>query len=51
MGFGQSLAPRYKATRSGDIVDSPADTGLAQEVIGYGPGIIFEAGLARVIEW
>lgn len=49
--LGKDIAPCYKAARSGDIVHSLADIGLAQEVIGYRPSIMFEEGLARAIEW
>ena len=43
--------PIYIAPRSGDILHSQADIGLAREFLGYSPTIHFEEGLKRTVEW
>jgi nucleoside-diphosphate-sugar epimerase len=42
---------KYAASREGDIRDSQADIGLAQEMLGYHPRFGFEEGLKRTWEW
>jgi UDP-glucose 4-epimerase len=43
--------PAYAEARSGDIRDSLADIGLAQELLGYEPQVDFREGLRRTVEW
>ncbi len=42
---------KYATPRDGDIRDSQADIGLAQEALGYHPRFGFEEGLKRTWEW
>jgi len=48
---GRPAAAKYASPREGDIRDSQADIGLAQEVLGYHPRFGFEEGLNRTWEW
>lgn len=48
---GRHAHAKYAAPREGDIRDSQADIGLAQEALGYRPSIAFEEGLKRTWEW
>ena len=48
---GRPAHAKYAAPREGDIRDSQADIGLAQEVLGYHPRFGFEEGLKRTWEW
>ena len=48
---GRPARAKYAAPREGDIRDSQADIGLAQEVLGYRLRFGFEEGLKRTWEW
>ncbi len=48
---GRPAGAKYAAPREGDIRDSQADIGLAQEALGYRPRFGFEEGLKRTWEW
>ena len=48
---GYDGLPAYAAPRAGDIRDSLAGIGLAQEVLGYEPIVDFREGLKRTVEW
>lgn len=48
---GRSIERRYDSARTGDIRDSQADIGRAQQILGYKPRIGFEDGLKRTWEW
>lgn len=48
---GRPAHAKYAAPREGDIRDSQADIGLAQNVLGYRPRFGFEEGLKRTWEW
>jgi UDP-glucose 4-epimerase len=48
---GQLARPKYAPAREGDIRDSQADIGLAQDVLGYRPAIGFEEGLKNTWDW
>jgi nucleoside-diphosphate-sugar epimerase len=48
---GRPAVAKYASAREGDIRDSQADIGLAQEVLGYSPRIGFEEGLKNTWEW
>lgn len=41
----------YAPARHGDVRDSLADISAAREAFGYSPGIDFEEGLRRTVEW
>lgn len=48
---GRPARAKYAAPREGDIRDSQADIGLAQEVLGYHPRFGFEEGLKKTWRW
>ena len=48
---GYSGKPTYVDGRAGDIRDSLADIGLAEELLGYKPIVDFREGLSRTVEW
>ena len=39
------------APRPGDVKDSQADISKARRLLGYGPSVSFEEGLARTVAW
>jgi nucleoside-diphosphate-sugar epimerase len=41
----------YAPERAGDIKHSLADIELAQELLGYAPGVSFREGLQRTVDW
>jgi len=43
--------PIYAEERAGDIRDSLADIGLAEELLGYKPLVDFREGLSRTVDW
>jgi nucleoside-diphosphate-sugar epimerase len=43
--------PIYSAPRPGDVKDSQADISKARRLLGYGPSVSFEEGLARTVAW
>ena len=49
--LGTSLTPVHEAAREGDVRDSQADIGKAQRLLGYSPGVRFEEGLRRTVDW
>jgi UDP-glucose 4-epimerase len=48
---GYSGKPSYAEERAGDIRDSLADIGLAEELLGYKPLVDFREGLSRTVDW
>jgi nucleoside-diphosphate-sugar epimerase len=48
---GRRIDVKYQAARSGDILHSQADIGLARRILGYEPRVDFEEGLRRTWEW
>ena len=48
---GYSGEPAYAEGRAGDIRDSLADIGLAEDLLGYRPIVDFREGLRRTVEW
>ncbi len=48
---GQQLQPRFEAARAGDVRSSLADISLAEKVLGYRPGVGWEEGLRRTLEF
>jgi UDP-glucose 4-epimerase len=49
--IGHSIDPVFGPPRTGDIVHSLADIGLARERLGYEVGIRFAEGIARTVDW
>jgi len=48
---GRPVRAEYAAPRTGDILHSQADIGLARRLLGYQPRVGFEEGLKRTWEW
>jgi nucleoside-diphosphate-sugar epimerase len=48
---GRPARAKYESAREGDIRDSQADIGLAQEALGYHPRFEFEEGLKSTWDW
>jgi nucleoside-diphosphate-sugar epimerase len=48
---GATVEPIYETPRVGDVKDSQADISKARRVLGYQPGVSFEDGLAKTVEW
>ena len=49
--LGSNLDPVYAEARAGDVRDSLADIAVARQLLGYEPGISFEEGLRRTVDW
>src|SRR5262249_9822783 len=49
--LGTAAVPRFADPRAGDIRHSRADIRRAREQLGYAPGVPFEEGLRRTLEW
>jgi UDP-N-acetylglucosamine/UDP-N-acetyl-alpha-D-glucosaminouronate 4-epimerase len=49
--FGRQVTPRYDAPRAGDARHSHADISLARRLLGYEPGVRFEEGLMKTVDW
>jgi nucleoside-diphosphate-sugar epimerase len=43
--------PVHAPPRAGEVRDSWCDIGAAREVLGYEPGVAFDEGLRRTIDW
>src|SRR5688500_11434916 len=48
---GAKVEPIYAETRAGDVRDSQADIQKARRLLGYEPGVSFEQGLEKTVEW
>jgi UDP-glucose 4-epimerase len=48
--LGKPVEKRYEPPRPGDVRDSWADVGAAEQVLGYRPSVDLEEGLRRTIE-
>jgi UDP-glucose 4-epimerase len=48
---GEHPAPVHAPPRAGEVRDSWSDIGAAREMLGYDPGVAFDEGLRRTIEW
>jgi len=48
---GQNLQPKFEPRRAGDILHSLADISAARECLGYEPGVSWEEGLRRTLEF
>ena len=49
--LGTDLDPIHDDPRPGDVRHSHADVSKAAELLGYEPGVGFEAGLARTVDY
>jgi len=49
--IGGTMEPEYLPERAGDVRDSQADIGKAQQILGYAPVITFQEGLRRTVDW
>jgi UDP-glucose 4-epimerase len=49
--LGTSLAPIHQPERVGDVKHSMADIGLAKELLGYRPSVLFAEGIEKTIAW
>jgi len=49
--LGSDIRAVYQDERPGDVKHSLADVSLAAESIGYEPGVFFEEGLRKAIDW
>jgi len=49
--IGANVEPEYLVERAGDVRDSQADIGKAQQILGYHPVVTFEEGLRRTVDW
>ncbi len=49
LGFQQ--APLYGPVRAGDVRESLADISAARQHLGYQPGVGFQEGLRKTIDW
>ena len=49
--FARQVTPRYDAPRAGDVRHSHADISLARKLLSYEPGVRFEEGLLKTVEW
>jgi len=49
--LGTGIRPRFEPARPGDVRASRADISLARQLLGYAPGIDFQDGLRRSIDY
>ena len=49
--FDRQVTPRYGTVRAGDVQHSHADISLARKLLGYEPGVRFEEGLRKTVDW
>jgi UDP-glucose 4-epimerase len=49
--IGKPVDARYEAARAGDVRDSLADLGRAEDLLGYRPEVTLRDGLARTVEY
>ena len=49
--LGKKIEPVHKPARAGDVRDSQTDSTRARELLGWKPGVTFEEGLKRTVEW
>ena len=48
---GSTVAPVYASPRAGDVRDSQADIGKAEQLLGYRPLVDLQEGLKKTLEW
>lgn len=49
--MGSNVTPVHVPERAGDIKDSQADSTRARKLLGWKPGVEFDEGLRRTVEW
>lgn len=49
--LGTNIQPQYKDARPGDVKHSFAGIDAIQDALGYHPGISFNEGLGKTVEW
>ena len=49
--LGVQVTPQHDPPRVGDFMQSTADITVARTILGYEPGVNFEEGLRRTVEW
>ncbi len=49
--FGADAAKKYGPARPGEQVTSALDSSLAKQVLGWQPGVEFEHGVKKVVQW
>jgi len=49
--IGGRVDPVYVPARAGDVRDSQADISKARRLLGYEPGVGFEEGLRKTVDW
>ena len=49
--LGPLPEPVYQPSRVGDVRHSQADIGRAENLLDYRPGVDFDEGLRRTVEW
>jgi nucleoside-diphosphate-sugar epimerase len=48
---GKNIAPKFEAARPGDVRDSQADIAKAGKLLGWKPGLRFQAGIEKAVAW
>ncbi|HET9178360.1 MAG TPA: SDR family oxidoreductase [Terriglobia bacterium] len=49
--FDRQVTPHYGPVRAGDVQHSHADISLARQLLSYEPGVRFEEGLRKTVDW
>jgi nucleoside-diphosphate-sugar epimerase len=49
--MNKNIQPEFLSVRPGDVFKTLADISQAEEILGYQPGIDFQKGLERTVEW
>ncbi len=49
--LGKKIQPKYDSPRAGDVKHSFADISRISRHMGYQPGVLFEEGLKRTVDW
>ncbi|TVR77907.1 MAG: SDR family oxidoreductase [Chitinophagaceae bacterium] len=49
--LGKNNKPSYRESRKGDVKDSLADITKAEKILGYSPGVRFEEGIKKTIDF
>jgi nucleoside-diphosphate-sugar epimerase len=48
---GKKISPKFEAARAGDVRDSQADIAKAGKLLGWTPGLSFQAGIEKAVAW
>jgi len=49
--LGKRIERRHTPARAGDVPHTLADVGKAQRLLGYVPGVAFDEGLRRTVDY